>query len=113
MRSRHIPARTGRAKGDPAADIMSGGHVRQRNWWGHPDVVRRNLLDPRLEPGIDDRRALGLGIQMMGRSAGQHDPPLALLRIDLVGLDGDLVIGVRDTGAQVLVKDGVPRAQDK
>ena len=34
----------------------------------HPDEVRRYILDPRLEPGIDERRALGLGIQMMCRS---------------------------------------------
>jgi hypothetical protein len=35
---------------------------------GHPDEVRRHPLDPRLKPGADDRRALGLGIQMMRRS---------------------------------------------
>ena len=70
------------------------------------------LLDPRLEPGIEERRALGLGIQMMCRSPRQHDPPLVCLLIDLVGLYGHLVIGVLNTGAQVLVKDGVPRALD-
>src|SRR5690348_18324491 len=48
----------------------------------------------------------------MGRSPCQDDPPLACLRIDLVGLDGDLVVGVRDTGAQVLVRNGIPRAHD-
>ena len=78
----------------------------------HPDEVRRYILDPRLKPGIDERRALGLGIQMMCRSPRQHDPPLVCLQIDLVDLHGDLVVGVRNTGAQVLVKDGVPRAQD-
>jgi hypothetical protein len=30
--------------------------------------VRRHPLDPRLKPGADYRRALGLGIQMMRRS---------------------------------------------
>src|SRR5262252_7048521 len=78
-----------------------------------PDEVRRYMLAPRLEPGIDKRRALGLGIQMMCRSARQHDPPLVCLHVDLIHLYGNLVIGVRNTGAQVLVKDGVPRAQDK
>src|SRR5262245_64993245 len=72
----------------------------------HPDEVRRYILDPRLEPGIDERRALGLVIQMMRRSPRQHDPPLACLRIDLVDLHGDLVVGVRNAGAQVFVKIG-------
>src|SRR5215472_4809660 len=78
----------------------------------HPDEVRRYILDPRLEPGIDERRALGLGIQMMCRAPRQDDPPLVCLRIDLVDLYRDLVVGVRNTGAQVLVEDAVPRAQD-
>ena len=34
----------------------------------HSDEVRRYPLDPRLEPGIDERRALSLGIQMVRRS---------------------------------------------
>src|SRR6476620_4342492 len=71
----------------------------------HPDEVHRYILDPRLEPGIDERRALGLGIQMMCCSPRQHDPPLVCLRVDLVDLYGDLVVGVLDTGAQVLDKD--------
>ena len=29
----------------------------------HPDEVRRYILDPRLEPGVDEWRALGLGIR--------------------------------------------------
>jgi hypothetical protein len=29
---------------------------------GHPDEVRRHSLNPRLKPGIDERRALGFGI---------------------------------------------------
>src|SRR6266516_1367583 len=33
----------------------------------HPDKVRSHTLDPRLEPSIDERRALSLGIQMMRR----------------------------------------------
>src|SRR5689334_20004 len=78
----------------------------------HPDEVRRYVLDPRLEPGIDVRRALGLGIQMVRRSPRQDDPPLMCLRIDLVDLYPDLVVGVRNTGAQVNVEDAVPRAQD-
>src|SRR5215472_3082763 len=78
----------------------------------HPDEMRRYILDPRIEPGIDERRALGLGVQVMCRSPRQDDPPLMCLLMDLVGLDGDLVVGGRNTGAQVLVKDGVPRAQD-
>jgi hypothetical protein len=49
----------------------------------HPDEVRRHTLDPRLKPGADDRRAFGLGIQMMRRSPHQHDPPLARLQIEL------------------------------
>ena len=63
-------------------------------------------------PGADHRRAFGLGIQMMRRSAHQHDPSLARLQVELVRLHGDLILGVRDTGAQVFVKQrGVPRAQ--
>jgi hypothetical protein len=34
----------------------------------HSDEVRRYPLDPRLQPSIDERRALGLGIQMVRRS---------------------------------------------
>src|SRR6516225_10647992 len=68
---------------------------------GHPDEVRRYSLNPRLKPGIDEGRALGLGIEVMRRSAHQHEPPRARLRIDLVGLHGHLVLGVRDTGTQV------------
>ena len=50
---------------------------------------------------------------MMRRSPHQHDPSLAPPQIELVGLHGDLILGVRDTSAQVFVKQrGVPRAQD-
>ena len=59
----------------------------------HPDEVHRYIRDPRLEPGIDERRALGLGIQMMCCSPRQHDPPLVCLRVDLVDLYGDLIVG--------------------
>jgi hypothetical protein len=48
----------------------------------------------------------GLGIQMMRCPPHQHHPPLAHFRIDLVGLDRDLVVGVLNTSTQVLVKDG-------
>jgi hypothetical protein len=65
----------------------------------HPDQMRRYPLEPRLEPGIDERRALGIGIQMMCRPPHQHDPPLAYLRIDLVGLHGDLAVGVLNASA--------------
>src|SRR5215831_3138151 len=51
---------------------------------GHPDEVRRHSLNPRLKPGIDERRAFGFGIQVMRRSPHQHKPPPAHLRIDLV-----------------------------
>jgi hypothetical protein len=67
--------------------------------------VRRYSLDPRLEPGTDERRALGLGIQMMRRPHYQHEPPLTRVHIDLVHLDRDLVLGLRDTSTQVLVKE--------
>ena len=52
----------------------------------YPDEVRRYLRDPQFEAGTDDRRALGLGIQMMCRPPRQHCPPLACVQIDLVGL---------------------------
>src|SRR6185437_14485793 len=79
----------------------------------HPDEVRRNPLDPRLEPGIDERRAFGLSIQMMRRPPCQHEPPLTRFHIDLVRLYRDLVLGMRDPSTQVFVKeDGVPRPQD-
>src|SRR5262245_18374772 len=79
----------------------------------HPDKVRRHALDPRLEPGIDERRVLSLGIQMMRRPAYQHMPPLTRFQVELVGLHGDLVLGLGDASTQLLVKeDGVPRAED-
>src|SRR5436190_23564106 len=79
----------------------------------HPDKVRRHPLDPRLEPGIDERRALSLGIQMMRRPPYQHVPPLTRFQIELVGLHGDLVLGLLVAGTQLLVEeDGVPRADD-
>src|SRR5580704_8291131 len=80
----------------------------------HSDEVWRYPVDPRLEPGIDERRALGLGVQMMRRAPYQHEPSLTRVHIDLVHLHRDQVLGVLDTSTQVLVKeDGVPRAQDK
>src|SRR5262249_60413789 len=114
------PARTARGNGGspfsprvppPLRSCLADAYA-EDSGGSHPDVVRRYFCDPRLEPGIDDRRALGLGIQMMGRPPCQHDPPLACLRIDLVGLHGDLKIGVGNTGTQVLVEDGIPRARD-
>ena len=42
---------------------------------------------------------------MMRRSPYQHEPPLTRFHIDLVCFHGDLVVGLRDTGAQVLVKE--------
>jgi hypothetical protein len=63
--------------------------LRRRSWpkdtvaphagGGHPDEVRGHPLDPRLKPGADERRALGLGIQVMRCSPHQHDPPQARL----------------------------------
>src|SRR5580658_10557428 len=89
-----------------AADAPDTGGI-------HPDEVGGYSLDPRLEPGIDERRALGLGIQMMRRPHYQHEPSLKRAHIDLVHLHRDLVLGVRDTGTQVLVKEqGIPRPQD-
>ncbi len=79
----------------------------------HSDEVRRYPLDPRLKPGIDERRALGLGIQMVRRSPYQHEPPLTRFHIDLVRFHRDLILGLCDTSPQVLVEeDGIPRPQD-
>src|SRR5690242_6363248 len=70
----------------------------------HPDEVRRHPLDPRPEPGTGEWRALGFGIQMMRRPRYQHEPPLTRFGIDLVCFDRDLVLGLRDTRTQVLIK---------
>ena len=70
--------------------------------------MRRYPLDPRLEPSIDERHALGPSIQMMRRPPYQHEPPFTRFHIDLVCFHGDLVLGLCDTSTQVLVKeDGV------
>jgi hypothetical protein len=51
---------------------------------------------------------------MMRRPPDQHDPPLTRFDIDLVCFHRDLVLGLRDTRTQVLVKeDGIPRPQDE
>jgi hypothetical protein len=63
----------------------------------YPDGVLGFALDPRLHPGADDRRALGLGVQMMGSAPDQHRPPRARRQVDLVDLQGDVEFGVRDT----------------
>src|SRR5690242_1597857 len=74
----------------------------------HPDEVLGFGLDPRLKADGADRRTLGLGIHVMRRAPHEHHPPLARVRIDLVGLHDDLVLGLRDTGAQVLLGEGDP-----
>src|SRR5689334_12340017 len=66
----------------------------------HPDEVRRHPLDPRLEPGVDERRTLGLGVQMVRRPPDQYEPPLARFRIDLVSFHRDLVLGLCDSSPQ-------------
>jgi hypothetical protein len=43
--------------------------VRARPRSGYPDDVLGFALDPRLDPGSGDRRALGLGLHVMGRAA--------------------------------------------
>src|SRR5215467_11891679 len=65
----------------------------------HPDEMRRYPLKPRHEPGIDERRTLSLGIQMMCRPPHQHDPPLAFFHVDLVGPHCDLVADAPSTRA--------------
>src|SRR5690348_3571241 len=72
----------------------------------HSDEVLGFGLDPRLKANGADRRTLGLGIYVMRRAPHQHHPPLVLFRIDLVGLHDDLVLGLRDTSAQVLLGEG-------
>jgi hypothetical protein len=64
-------------------------------------------LDPRLDPGVYERRALSLGFHMMCRTSDQHSPSFASRQIDLVDLQGDVVFGVRDTGTKVFVSEGV------
>lgn len=52
---------------------------------------------------------------MMRRAPHQHEPPLTRFHIELVHLYRDLILGLRDTGTQVLVKqDGfhVPKTID-
>jgi hypothetical protein len=48
--------------------------------------------------------ALGFGVQMMGRPHDQHDPSFERFRIDVVDLEGDLILSVRDTSPQVLIR---------
>jgi hypothetical protein len=67
----------------------------------YPDQVLIFGHRPRLGPGADDRRALGLAVYMMRRPHDQHDPSLDQFKIELVDLEGDLVLGVGDTGCQV------------
>src|SRR5215469_18635720 len=69
----------------------------------HPDQVFLSGFGPRVGPGADDRRALGLGVHVMRRPHDHHGPPLELFRVELVDLEGDPVLGVRDTGPQVLI----------
>src|SRR6266496_550279 len=71
------------------------------------DKVLRFALDPRLDPGVYDRRALSLGVHMMRRASDQHSPSHARRQIDLVDLHGDVVFGMRDTSTEVLVGEGV------
>lgn len=73
----------------------------------YPDKVLRFTLDPGLDPSVDDRRSLSLGVHMMGRAPDQHSPSLARGQIDLVDLQGDVVFGVCDTSTEVLVGEGV------
>src|SRR5690242_5263749 len=74
----------------------------------HPDEVLGFGLYPRLKADGADRRALGLGIHVMRGAPHEHHPPLVRVRIDLVDLHDDLVLGLRDTGAQVLLGEGDP-----
>jgi hypothetical protein len=73
----------------------------------YPDQVLRCGLGPRVGPGADDRGALGLGVHVMRRPHDQHDPSFEGFQIELVDLEGDLVLSVRDTGPQVLFGEGV------
>lgn len=73
----------------------------------YPDGVLGLALDPRLHSGAEDRRALSLGAQMMGRAPDQHRPSRARRQVDLVDLQGDVVIGARDAGKEILVGKGV------
>ena len=59
-------------------------------------------LDPRLEADVGDRCTLGLGVYVMSRTPDEYHPSLACVGIGLVDLQGDLVLGMRDTSAQVL-----------
>ena len=97
----------------PPLALCTAGAAAEDTGGIHLDEVRGHPLDPRLEPGIDERRALGLGIQMMRRPPYQHEPPLARFHIDLVYLHRNLVLGMGDPSTQVFVEeDGVPRPQD-
>src|SRR5882757_8023232 len=71
------------------------------------DHVLGFTLEPWLDPGVDDRPALSLGVHKMCRAPDQHSPSLTRLQIDLVDLEGDVVFGVRDSGPEVLVSEGV------
>src|SRR5215469_3012510 len=64
----------------------------------HPDQVFLSGFGPRVGPGADDRRALGLGVHVMRRPHDHHGPPLEPFRVDPVDLEGAPVLGVRDTG---------------
>src|SRR5690242_1638115 len=74
----------------------------------HSDEVLGFGLYPRLKANGADRRTLGLGIHVMRGAPHEHHPPLVRFRIDLVDLHDDLVLGLRDTSAQVLLGEGDP-----
>src|SRR5215467_6843950 len=109
MCRRPTPTRRASKRRLPLASYPAAAQAKETGG-GHPDEVRRHSLNPWLKPGIDERRARGVVRAGAGSGASPRYRSRARLRIDLVGLHGDLVVGVRDTSTQVFIKNGgVPR----
>src|ERR1700722_4469563 len=73
----------------------------------YPHYVPRFTIDPWPDPGVYDRRTPSLCVHMVGRTPDQHGPSRTRLQIKPVDLEGDVEVGVRDTGSEVLIGVGI------
>src|SRR5215472_2739384 len=58
---------------------------------------------PRLDAGLQNLRALGVGFHVVHGALDQDAPSLSCGEVDLVDLEGDLVLGVGDAGTEILI----------
>src|ERR1700758_4880499 len=79
--------------------------------WDDPD---EQLPVPRC-PGLDARAADRIQLisrNVMGWPLNEHAPAPPCGRVDLIDLERDLVVGVRDPGPQVLIQRAVLRSAE-